>query len=151
MKIKVFNNEEDACDDNFLQKNTFTEVTHMAQLLFDHEYLEKLYSYRERRLAKVPLDQLLIKPIREPTSSATVEGDSKENSKIDSGVESQDKSTRESQQSSLNGKIRSMESVKDTTKSTQKIVEETSASKQAEILTTSAQPIKAMVIDLEEK
>ena len=101
----------------------------MAQLLFDHKDLEKFYSYRERRLSKVPFDQLLIEPIREPTPSVRIEGDSKENSKTDFGAESQEKSTRESQRSSQNGKSRSMESVKDTTQSTQKIAEETSASK----------------------
>jgi len=68
----------------------------MAQLLFDHEDLEKFYSYRERRLEMVPLDQLLIEPIRDPTPSVTTEGDSKENSKSDSGAESQEKSMRES-------------------------------------------------------
>ena len=40
VKIKVFSNEEDVFYDIFLQKNTFTEVKHMAQLLFDHEDLE---------------------------------------------------------------------------------------------------------------
>lgn len=68
----------------------------MAQLLFDQEDLEEFYSYREIRLAMVPLDQLLIEPIREPTPSVTIEGDSKENSKSDSGVESQEKSIEES-------------------------------------------------------
>jgi len=71
-------------------------VNHMEQLLFDHEDLEKFYNYKERRLAMVPLDQLLIEPIREPTPSVTIEGDSKENSKSDSGVESQEKSIGES-------------------------------------------------------
>ena len=61
----------------------------MEQLLFDHEDLEKFYNYKERRLAMVPLDQLLIEPIREPTPSVTIEGDSNENSKFDSGVEFQ--------------------------------------------------------------
>ena len=88
VKIKVFSNEEDSFDEIFLQKNTFTEVKHMAQLLFDREDLENVYSYRERRLSKVPLDQLLIEPIREPTPSVTIEGDSKEISKTDSGTES---------------------------------------------------------------
>ena len=97
VKIKVFNNEEDAFDDIFLQKNTFAEVKHMAQLLFDSEYIEAFYEYKERRLTKVPLDQLLIEPIREPTPSVSLEGDSKENYKTDSGAESREKSTRESE------------------------------------------------------
>jgi hypothetical protein len=59
VKIKVFSNEEDAFDDIFLQKNTFTEVKHMAQLLFDHEDLEKFYSYRERRLSKGPIGPII--------------------------------------------------------------------------------------------
>jgi len=96
VKIKVFINEEDAFDDIFLQKNTFLELKHMAQLLFDHEDLEKFYSYRERRLATVPLDQFLIEPIREPTPNMTIEGDSKKNTKSNSRAESQEKSIRES-------------------------------------------------------
>ena len=120
VKIKVFSNEEDAFDDIFLQKNTFIEVKHMAQLLFDREDLEIFYSYRERSLPKVPLDQSLIEQIREPTPSVSIEGDSKENSKTDFGVESQEKSTRESEKSSQNGKSKSRESVKDITQSTQK-------------------------------
>lgn len=96
VKIKVFTNEEDAFDDIFLQKNTFAEVKHMPQLLLDHEDLEKFYSYRERMLTMVPLDQLLIEPIREPTPSMTIEGNSKENSKSNSGAESQEKSIGES-------------------------------------------------------
>ena len=97
------------------------------------------------------MDQLLIEPIRVTTPSVTIEGDSKENSKSDSGVESQEKSIGELQQSLQNGKNRSMKSVKDTTQSTQKIAEETSVSKQAEIPATSVQPIKPLVIDLEEE
>jgi len=76
VNIKVFSNEEDAFDDIFLQKNTFTEVKHMAQLLFDREYLENFYSYKESMLSKVPLDQLLIEPIREPTPSVSGSGSS---------------------------------------------------------------------------
>ena len=84
----------------------------MAQLLFDREYLETFYEYREKTLTKVSLDQLLIEPIREPTPSASLEGDFKENYKTDSGAESQDKSTRESEKSSQKGKSRSRESEK---------------------------------------
>lgn len=49
----------------------------MAQLLFDREDLENFRSYKKRRLAKVPFDQLLIEPIRKPTPSVTIEGDFK--------------------------------------------------------------------------
>ncbi len=80
----------------FCKKNTFIEVKHMAQLLFDCEYFENFSEYKEKRLTKVQLDQLLIEPIREPTPSVTIEGDSKENSKSDSGVESQEKTIGES-------------------------------------------------------
>ena len=45
----------------------------MEQLLFDCEDLEAFHEYRERRLLKVPLDQLFIQPIREPTSSVSLE------------------------------------------------------------------------------
>ena len=72
MKVKVFSNEVEAFDDIFLQKNTFTEVKHMAQLLFDHEDMENFYNYRESRLEKVPLYQLFIEPIRDPTPSVTI-------------------------------------------------------------------------------
>lgn len=68
----------------------------MAQLLFDQEYLEKFYSYKERRLAMVLLDRLLIEPISEHTPSVTIEGDSKENSKSNSRTESQEKPIEES-------------------------------------------------------
>lgn len=64
VKIKVFSNEEDAFDDIVLWKNTFTKVKCMAQLLFEHEDIETFYEYKERRLTKVPLDQILIEPIR---------------------------------------------------------------------------------------
>jgi len=101
----------------------------MAQLFFDREDVETFYEYRERRLKKVPLDQLLIEPIRDPTLSVSIEDDSTENSKTDSGVESQEKPTRESHKSSQNGKSRSGESEKDTTQSTEKTTEQTSASK----------------------
>ena len=60
VKIKIFSNEKDPFDDVFLQKNTFKQMKHMAQILFDQEGLEAFYSYREKRLSKVPLDQFLI-------------------------------------------------------------------------------------------
>ena len=106
-------------------------MKHMAQLLFDREDLETFYKYRERRLTRVPLDQLLIEPIGDPTPSVILEGDSKENYKTDSGAESQEKPTKESEKSSQNGKSRRRESEKDTTQYTQKIAEETLVSKKA--------------------
>jgi len=124
-------------------------VKHRAQLCFDHEDLEAFHEYRERRLLKVPLDQLLIEPIKEPTPSVSLEGDSKEKSKTNSGEESQEKSTRESQQSeqqSQNGKSKCKESEKYTTQSTKKTTEQTSARKQVEIHSTSTKPIKPLVI-----
>lgn len=60
VKIRVFTHEKDPFDDLFLQKNTFKEVRHMAQMLFDQEGLQTFDSYRRERLSKVPLDQLLI-------------------------------------------------------------------------------------------
>lgn len=101
----------------------------MAQLLSDCEDLETFYEYKERRLTKVPLDQLLIEPIRESTPSVSLERDSKESSKTDSRAESQEKSTRESEKSSQNGKSRSRELEKDTTQSTENTAEQTLASK----------------------
>jgi len=96
VKIKVFSNEKDPFDDIFVHKNTFSEVKHMAQISFDQEDLENLYSYREKRLAMVPFDQLLIEPIRESTPSVSIDGDSKEKSKPNSKEESREKSIGES-------------------------------------------------------
>lgn len=93
----------------------------------------------------------MIEPIREPTPSVSLEGDSKENSKIDSREESQEKHTKESKKSSQNGKNRSRKLEKDIVQSTKKTAEQTSASKQVEIHSTSTQPIKPLVIDLEEE
>jgi len=56
----------------------------MSSLLFDQEELEAFHQYREMRLLKVPLDQLLIEPIREPTPSISLKGSSRENYKDDS-------------------------------------------------------------------
>jgi len=116
VKVKVFSHEEDAFDDVFLQKETFTDVNHMASLLFDPEDLEAFHEYRERRLLKVPLDQLQIELIREPTPIISLEESSRENSKDDSEAESQEKSTRESEKSekqSQNGGSKSKELEKD--------------------------------------
>jgi len=101
----------------------------MAQLLFNHEDLETFYKYREERLTKVPLDQLLIESIMEPTPSVSLEEDSKGNSKIDSRVESQEKYTRELENASQNGKNRSRESEKDTAQSIENTAKKTLASK----------------------
>lgn len=99
VKVKVLSHEKDAFDDVFLQKETFTDVKHMASLLFDPEDLEAFHEYREKRLLNVPLDQLQIEPIREPTPSVNIKESSRENSKDDSEAESQEKSTRESKKS----------------------------------------------------
>ena len=96
----------------------------MAQILFDREGLEIFYSYREKRLSKVPLDQLLIEPIREPTPSVSIDGDSKEKSKINSG--------KESEKSSKTKKSKSRESIQDTAQSTTKTNEHTLTIKQTE-------------------
>ena len=81
VKVKLFSHEEDTFDDIFLQKETFTEVKNMSSLIFVPEELEALHEYRERILSKVPLDQLLIEPIREPTPCISLEVSSRENSK----------------------------------------------------------------------
>lgn len=69
VKIKVFSNEEDPFDDVFLQKNAFIEVQHTSRIVFNLEYLQKFDNYKKQRLSNVPLDQLLIKPIRETIPS----------------------------------------------------------------------------------
>lgn len=81
VKVKPFTHEEDAFDDLFLQKETFSEVTHMASLLFAPNGLEAFREYRKRRLSKVPLDLLEVEPIREPTPSVSLEESSRGNSK----------------------------------------------------------------------
>ena len=100
VKIKVFTNEEDLFDDVFLQKNTFREVLHMAQIQFDQEKLQKFNNYREQRLKKVPLDKFHIEPIREPTLNISISGSSEEeksksNSKKELAEKSDDQSKSE--------------------------------------------------------
>lgn len=50
----------------------------MAQIQFDQEKIQKFNNYREQRLTKVPLDQLCIEPIREPTPNVSISGSSEE-------------------------------------------------------------------------
>lgn len=95
--VKLFSYEEDVSDGIFIQNVKFTEVKHMSSLRFDLEELVVFHEYRERRLLKVPLDQLLIEPTRDPSPSISLEGSSRENSKDDSEAESKEKSTRESE------------------------------------------------------
>ena len=54
VKIK-FTNEEDAFDDNFLQKSKFSEVKHIAQLFFDHEDLEKVLQLQRKKARNGPI------------------------------------------------------------------------------------------------
>ena len=68
----------------FYRKNTFREVQHTARIVFDQENLQKFDNYKKQRLSKVPLDQLLIEPIREPTPSVSISEGSKEKSKTSS-------------------------------------------------------------------
>ena len=99
VKVKPFTHDENTFDDLFLQKETFSEVTHMASLLFAPNDLEVFREYRERRLLKFPLDVLQIEPIREPTPSVSLEESSRENSKENFEAKSQEKSTHESKHS----------------------------------------------------
>lgn len=99
VKVKVFSHGKDPFDDIFLQKETFTEVNYMSSLHFYQEDIEAFQQYRERRLLKVPLDQLRIEWIREITPSISLEGSSRGNSRNDSQEESQEKSTTESEHS----------------------------------------------------
>lgn len=100
VKIRVFTHENDRFDDLFVQKNTFKEVRHMEQMIFDQEGPQTFDSYIRERLSKVPLDQLLIELEREPTPSISISGDSKGKSKTCSQMEfadiSGDKSKRTS-------------------------------------------------------
>jgi len=72
-KIRIFTREKDPFEGVFLQKRTFKEVQHMAQILFDQEGLQTFDNYRKK--TKVPLDQLLIELVRDPTPSASIGGD----------------------------------------------------------------------------
>ena len=92
----------------------------MAQILFDQEYLQTFDNYRKRRLSKVPLDQLLIEPVRDPTPSANIGGDSKEKSKTSSRNESAENFVDQFEKTLENEHNKSEESIKDTTKSTEK-------------------------------
>lgn len=116
VKIKVFSHEEDPFDDAFLHKNTFREVQHTTQIVFDQESLQNFDNYRKQRLSKVPLDQLLIEPIREPTPSVSISEGSKEKSKTSSKKESFEKFGDQSKSEHNRGE----ESIKDTTHSTTK-------------------------------
>jgi len=115
----------------------------MEQILFDREGLETFYSYIENRLSKVPLDQLLIEPIREPTPSASKDGDFKEKSKTNSG--------KGSEKSLENKKSRNRESIQDTTQSAAKTDEQTSTIKHTKTHTPYIHLIKPRVINLEEE
>lgn len=94
VKIKIFSNEKDPFYDVFLQNNTFKELNHMAHIIFYQEGLEAFYIYREKRLSKVPLDQFLFEPIRQSPPSVSIDGDSNEKYKTNSGEESQEKSAK---------------------------------------------------------
>ena len=56
VKVKPFTREEDAFDDLFLQKDTFSEVTHMASLIFTPDDVKAFHVYIKMILLKVPLD-----------------------------------------------------------------------------------------------
>ena len=86
----------------------------MAQILFDQEGLQTFDNYRKRRLSKVPMDQLLIDPIRDPTLGTSIDGYSKEKSKTNSGNESAENSVEQSEKTSKNEHNKSEESSKDT-------------------------------------
>lgn len=113
VKIRVFTHEKYPFDDVFLQKNTFKEVQHMEQILFDKEGLQNFENYRKQRLSKVPLDQLLIEPIRDPTPSVSISEDSKEKSKTSSEKESAENSGDQSKKTLESEHRKNEESVKD--------------------------------------
>lgn len=92
----------------------------MAKILFFQEGLQASDRYRRTRLSKVPLDQLLIEAVRDPTPSVSVSGDSKEKSKISSENESVEKSSDQSKRTSDNEHSKREESIKDIAQSTKK-------------------------------
>jgi len=92
----------------------------MAQMLFDQEGLQTFDNYRGTSLSNVPLDQLLIEPIRYPTPNEIISGDSKEKSKTGSENEFAEKSGDQSEKTSENEQNKRKESIKDTTQSTTK-------------------------------
>ena len=79
---------------SFYKKKHFSDVTHMASIIFASYDVEAFHVYIKRRL-KVPLDLLHIEPIREPTPSVSLEDISKCNSEEDT----QERSTHESEHS----------------------------------------------------
>ena len=66
------------------------------------------------------MDQLLIKPIRDPTPSVSMSGDSKEKSKTSFGNESTENSGNQSEKTLENEHSKSKLSIKDMAQSTEK-------------------------------
>jgi len=151
IKIRVFTHEKDPFDDIFLQKNTFKEVQHMAQILFDQECLQEFDNYMIRRLSRVPLDQLIIEPMRDPTLSASIDGDSKEKSKENSRNESIEKYVNRFEKTSKNQHNKSEELIKYIAQSIAKSDQQSSLVKQVEASTSLTKQAKLLVIDLEEE
>jgi len=123
----------------------------MAQILFDQEGLQTFDSYRRERLSKIPLDQLLIEPEREPMPSVSIRGDSKGKSKTSSKKESAEKSGDKSKRTSENEPNKSEESIKDTSRSLAKFDQQTLFQKKVEFSTPLTEQAKPPVIDLEKE
>ena len=108
VKIKVFSKEDDIFDDMFQQKGTLKDVLHSAQMRFPPTEFQKFKIYKERRLANIPLDKLLLEPIREPTPNTSLSGSSgTDRSKSKSGRETSEHSKRsESDHDKSEGTVR---------------------------------------------
>ena len=145
VKIRVFTHEKGPYDDVFLQKNTFKEVQHTTRILSDQEGLQNFENYIKHRLSRVPLDQLFIEQIRDPTLSIIISDDSIEKSKTGSEKESTEKSRNQSK----NKHSKNKESIKDTAQSIAKSNQQISLIKQVEASTPLTKQRKPLVIDLE--
>lgn len=72
VKIKVFIKEADPFDDVFQQKSTLEEILNTAQTRFSPTEFQRFKTYREIRLANIPLEKLSLEPAREPTPSISL-------------------------------------------------------------------------------
>jgi len=123
----------------------------MASLLFAPNDVEAFHVYRKRILLKVPLDLLLIEPIRETTPSVSLEDSSKENSEEETQERSNNESEHSDHQSQNGGGNKNEVLKKEKVRTTEEIVEQTTTNKQEEVHSTSTQLAKTTVIDLEKE
>ena len=111
--MRIFSKEDDLFDDMFEEKCTFKEILHSSQTQFSPKEFQEFKMYRERRLTTIPLDNLCLEPLREPTPSVSLSG----SSASDKYKSKSEKETSEHSKKSDNDQDKSERSVKDTTQS----------------------------------